>query len=118
MAEPPGPAAGVDDRAARWLVTPLLGLILPNLAGMIDHAAHTAAGLAASYGWFITVAYVTWEGNLRLYLSFQDRTAWLTRPWHRVRLLVALICLFTVPFTTSALALWAWVTEDPAASWR
>ena len=71
-----------------------------------------------SYAWFIAVAFVTWEGNLRLYLGFQDRTAWLTRPWHRVRLLVALICLFTVPFTASALALWAWVSADPAATWR
>jgi hypothetical protein len=93
-------------------------VVVPNLAGIIDHSAHSPVGLVASYAWFIGVAFVTWEGNLRLYLSFQDRTAWLTRPWYRVRLLLALICLFTVPFTVSALVLWAWVTEDPAATWR
>lgn len=110
--------SGVDDRAARWILTPLLGAAVPNLAGMIDHSAHSLAGLVASYAWFVGVAFITWEGNLRLYLSFQDRTAWLTRPWHRVRLLVALISLFTVPFTASALAMWAWVTQDPDATWR
>jgi LytS/YehU family sensor histidine kinase len=57
-------------------------------------------------------------GNLRLYLRFQDRTAWLTRPWHRVWLLAGLICLFTVPFTVSALWLWAALFHDPAATWR
>lgn len=109
---------GVDDTAARLLVTPIVGVAVPNLAGMINHAAHSGPGLIASYAWFIGVAYVTWEANLRLYLSFQDRTAWLTRPWHRVRLLIGLICLFTIPFTASALWLWAMLFDDPNATWR
>jgi hypothetical protein len=117
MASAPSPS-GVDDTVARLIVTPLVGLAIPNLAGMLDHTAHTTMGLVASYLWFIGVAFVTWEGNLRLYLRFQDRTAWLTRPWHRVRLLVGLICLFTIPFTTSALWLWAALFHDPAANWR
>jgi two-component sensor histidine kinase len=113
----PSPS-GVDDTAARLLVTPLVGLAIPNLAGMIDHSAHSVAGLIGSYAWFIAVAFLTWEGNLRLYLRFQDRTAWLTRPWHRVRLLVGLILLFTIPFTGAALWLWAAITGDPSATWR
>lgn len=110
--------SGVDDTAARLLVTPLVGVAVPNLAGMVDHGAHSTAGLIASYAWFIGVAFVTWEANLRLYLLFQDHTAWLTRPWHRVRLLVGLICLFTIPFTASALGLWAVLFDDPSATWR
>ena len=110
--------SGVDDTAVRVLVTPLVGVAIPNLAGLIDHAAHSPGGLVASYAWFIIVAFLTWEGNLRLYLRFQDRTAWLTRPWHRVRLLVGLILLFTIPFTTAALWAWAAITADPSATWR
>jgi len=114
---PTGPS-GVDDAAARLIVTPIVGIAIPNLAGMIDHSAHSLPGLAASYGWFILMAYITWEANLRLYLRFQDRTAWLTRPWHRVRLLIGLICLFTIPFTMSAFWLWAALFADPMATWR
>ena len=113
-----GSSPGVDDTAARLIVTPLVGVAVPNLAGMIDHGAHSTVGLVASYAWFIGVAFVTWEANLRLYLLFQDRTAWLTRPWHRVRLLIGLICLFTIPFTASALWLWAALFDDPNATWR
>jgi sensor histidine kinase YesM len=116
MASSSGP--GVDDTAARLIVTPLVGIAVPNLAGMVNHGAHSAAGLIATYAWFIGVAFVTWEANLRLYLLFQDRTAWLTRPWHRVRLLVGLICLFTIPFTSFALWVWAYLTHDPNATWR
>lgn len=114
----PGSPSGVDDGVARLVVTPLVGVAVPNLAGMIDHSSHTPAGLVVAYLWFIAVALITWEGNLKLYLRFQDRTAWLTRPWHRVRLLVGLICLFTIPFTVSALWGWAVVTGDPRADWR
>lgn len=111
-------ASGVDDTAARLLVTPIVGVAVPNLAGMVNHASHSPAGLLASYAWFIAVAYLTWEGNLRLYLSFQDRTAWLTRPWHRVRLLIGVICLFTIPFTTLSLWAWAALFDDPNVTWR
>ena len=117
MGSTPGPT-GVDDTLARLVVTPLVGAAIPNLAGLIDHDTHSPAGLIGSYGWFIAVAFLTWEGNLRLYLRFKDRTAWLTRPWHRVRLLVGLILLFTIPFTAAALWAWAVVTGDPSATWR
>jgi sensor histidine kinase YesM len=113
-----GSSPGVDDTTARLIVTPLVGVAVPNLAGMINHGAHSPAGLLATYAWFIGVAFITWEANLRLYLLFQDRTAWLTQPWHRVRLLVGLICLFTIPFTGSALWLWAAIFDDPNATWR
>ena len=116
MASSSGP--GVDDTAARLILTPLVGIAVPNLAGMISHGSHSTAGLIATFAWFIAVAFVTWEANLRLYLLFQDRTAWLTRPWHRVRLLVGLICLFSIPFTASALWLWAQLFQDPQATWR
>ena len=95
-----------------------MGVAIPNLAGLINHSAHSTAGVIGSYAWFIAVAFLTWEGNLRLYLRFQDRTAWLTQPWHRVRLLVGLILLFTIPFTSLSLWLWATITGDPSATWR
>lgn len=63
--DPGGGRTGVDDRAARLLLTPVLGVIVPNLAGIIDHGHHTAPSLAASYAWFTLVSFITWEGNLR-----------------------------------------------------
>ncbi len=108
----------INDRWAKLLLNPLFGILIPNLGGLIDHRQHTTAGLVASYAWFILVAFITWEGNLQLYLRFQDRADWLTRPWRRVRLLLGLVCLFTVPFVSQALWGWALVTGDTSATWR
>src|SRR4030095_11149684 len=109
---------GVDDFAARLILTPLVGIAIPSIAGLVQYKSHSVISLIGTYAWFIAIAHATWEGNLRLYLQFQDPTAWLTRPWARVRLLVGLICLFTIPFTVSALWLWAALFHDPAATWR
>lgn len=117
MGAPIGPT-GVNDRAARLLLTPLLGVAIPIVAGLVDYGSQALASALASYAWFIGLSWLTWEGNLRLYLRFQDRTAWLTRPWHRVRLLVGLICLFTIPLVVSALWGWAWLFGGPSLSWR
>ncbi|MGH9659480.1 MAG: histidine kinase [Bryobacteraceae bacterium] len=117
MPQPENPT-GVDDFAARLILTPLVGIAIPSMAGLVEYKAHSLPSLLGTYAWFIVIAHATWEGNLRLYLRFQDRTAWLTRPWHRVRLLAGLICLFTIPFTVLALSLWAALSHDPAATWR
>ncbi len=109
---------GIDDFAARLILTPLVGIAIPSVVGLVHYKFHSVPSLIGTYAWFVAIAYATWEGNLRLYLRFQDPKAWLTRPWHRVRLLVGLICLFTVPFTVSALWLWAALFHDPAATWR
>ena len=42
MASGSGP--GVDDTAARLIVTPLVGMAVPNLAGMMNHGAHSTTG--------------------------------------------------------------------------
>ena len=43
--------SGVDDTAARLLVTPIVGVAVPNLAGMVHHSSHSTAGLLATYAW-------------------------------------------------------------------
>jgi hypothetical protein len=115
---PSNSPTGVNDFAARLILTPAVGVAIPTMAGLVHFPSHSIPSLLATFAWFIAVAHATWEGNLRLYLRFQDRTAWLTRPWHRVRLLGGLICLFTIPFTASALWLWAVLFRDPGANWR
>jgi len=93
-------------------VSPVLGALVVNLSGLIDHAQHSTAGLIASYLWFATVAFLIWEGNRRLYFRLPRREDWLLRPWRRLGVLLALISLFTIPFATATLWGWRAVTGD------
>jgi two-component sensor histidine kinase len=71
------------------------------------------AALIASYGWFSVVAFVVWEGNRRLYFRLQRREDWLLRPWRRLGLLFAVICLYTIPVAAALLWIWREAAGDP-----
>jgi two-component system, LytTR family, sensor kinase len=102
----------VHDFWPRLLVSPMLGAFVVNLSGLINNAQHSTAGLVASYAWFATVAFLIWEGNRRLYFRAPRREDWLLRPWRRLGVLLALISLFTIPFTAATLWGWRLVTGD------
>jgi Histidine kinase len=105
-------APEVHDFWPRVLASPILGALVANVSGLIDNARHSTAALAASYAWFALVAFLIWEGNRRLYFRLPRREDWLLRPWRRLVLLLAVICLYTIP--AAALLLWIWreVTGD------
>ena len=102
----------VHDFWPRVLASPILGALVANLSGLIDHRQHSAGGLVASYAWFALVAFLVWEGNRRLYFHLQRREEWLLRPWRRLGLLLAVICLYTIPIAVALLWLWREATGD------
>ena len=81
----------IHDFWPRLLASPILGALVVNLSGLIDHARHSTGGLVAAYAWFAMVAFVVWEGNRRLYFRLPRREDWLLRPWSRLGVLLAVI---------------------------
>src|SRR5918993_451553 len=113
-----GAATGVNapeihDFWPRLLASPILGALVANLSGLIDHSRHSASALAASYAWFAIVAFLVWEGNRRLYFRMPRRDDWLLHPWRRLGLLLAVIGLYTVPAAAALLWIWRFVADDP-----
>ena len=102
----------IHDFWPRLLASPLLGALVANLSGLIDHARHSKSGLVASYVWFAAVAFVIWEGNRRLYFRLPRREDWLLRPWSRLGALLAVIGLYTIPVAAALLWIWRDVTGD------
>jgi len=102
----------IRDFWPRLLVSPVMGAVVVNLSGFIDHRRHTAGAIVASYAWFALVAFIIWEGNRRLYFRLQRREDWLLQPWRRLRLLLTVIVVYTIPVATGLLYLWRAVTGD------
>ena len=102
----------VHDFWPRLLASPVLGALIANLSGLIDHTRHSSRSLVASYAWFALVAFVVWEGNRRLYFRLPRREDWLLRPWNRLRVLLAVITLYTIPMAAGLLWIWRAVTGD------
>ena len=105
--------APVRDFWPRIVASPVLGALVATVSGLIDHDRHGPAALAASYAWFALVAFVVWEGNRRLYFRLPRREDWLRRPWRRLGVLLAAICLYTIPVAAALLWSWRTVAGDP-----
>jgi hypothetical protein len=103
----------VRDFWPRVLASPILGALIVNLSGLIDHGRHSPGALTASYAWFTVVALLVWEGNRRLYFRVQRREDWLQHPSWRLSILLAIIVLYTIPVTAILLAVWRAITGDP-----
>jgi hypothetical protein len=103
----------VHDFWPRLLASPVLGAVVVNLSGLIDNSRHSTGALAGSYAWFALVAFLVWEGNRRLYFHLPRREDWLLRPWSRLRLVLAVIVLYTLPVAASLLWIWRQATGDP-----
>jgi hypothetical protein len=103
----------VRDFWPRLLLSPIIGVVIPNLAGFIDNARYGAGELVAHYLYFWGVAFAIWEGNRRLHDRFRSRFAWFEQPWMRIALLLGTITLFTVPMTWGLLWVWGMLSGDP-----
>ena len=102
----------IHDFWPRLLTSPILGALVANLSGLIDHSQHSTGALVASYAWFALVAFLVWEGNRRLYFRLPRREDWLLRPWSRLALLLAVITLYTIPVAATLLWIWREATGD------
>jgi hypothetical protein len=95
------------------LLSPIIGAVIPNLAGLIDNTRYGPGELLGHYLCFWAVALTIWEGNRRLHDRFRSRFAWFEQPWMRVGLLLGTIVLFTVPVTWGLLWVCGKVSNDP-----
>src|SRR2546423_8207965 len=54
------------NRTFSYVVVPLLGITIPNLAGVISNELYSNWELFLSYAFFISIAVLIWVGNVRL----------------------------------------------------
>src|SRR5215210_3879839 len=54
------------NRTFNFVIVPLLGILIPNMAGLITHNFYTSWELLLSYSFFITIALLIWKGNVWL----------------------------------------------------
>jgi sensor histidine kinase YesM len=56
----------LNDRAIKLFGVPLLGIIIPNITGLITNNRYSFAELLACYTYFILVSFIIWQGNVWL----------------------------------------------------
>ncbi|MDR3714895.1 MAG: histidine kinase [Puia sp.] len=74
----------VDDRMVKSIVIPVLGITIPNLAGLITNSQYGPSELLASYAFFILTAWMIWQGNVRLMYFMRKKIRWSYKYYYRI----------------------------------
>jgi sensor histidine kinase YesM len=56
----------INDRMVKAIGIPTLGIVIPNLSGLITNDLYSYPELGACYGFFILVTLLIWQGNIGL----------------------------------------------------
>src|ERR1700748_1344162 len=74
----------LNDRTVKVIGIPALGLLVPNLSGVLTNRLYAWSELAACYLFFIVVAYLVWEGNVRLMYYIREKSPWTKKAYHKI----------------------------------
>lgn len=74
----------LNDRMVKLIGIPALGLLIPNLSGLISNRLYSISELVACYLFFITVAFLVWEGNVRLMYFIRARYPWTKKTYYKI----------------------------------
>lgn len=79
-----------NDSKLKLIGVPVLGMLIPNLTGLIHNGHYTLPWLLLHYSIFIGIAWIIWEGNVQLMYIILKRFQWRYRRLHRNMLAIFL----------------------------
>ena len=105
------------NRTFSYVVVPVLGIAIPNLAGVISNRLYSAWELLLSYAFFITIAILIWKGNVRLLYYIRKYNVELYDDYFRI-VITYLVTNILYSFFVSTIALygWNWLSREHGLS--
>lgn len=99
---------------------PLLGILIPNLTGIVTHSKYTTGEIAGSYIFFILIAWVVWEGNVKLMKVVKRKYKWGHRNYYKTILAFFISnVLYSGAASVLLLTLWLFLSRETYAThWR
>jgi sensor histidine kinase YesM len=74
----------LDDKVVKLIGIPALGILIPNLAGLITNRLYRSTELVGSYFYFIVVTWLIWEGNVRLMYFIREKYPWTKKSYYKI----------------------------------
>ena len=105
------------NRTFNYVVIPVLGIAIPNIAGIISNELYSNWELLFSYAFFVGIALLIWKGNVRLLYYIRKYNVELYDDYFRIVLTYLTANIF-YSFVVSTIALygWRWMSREPSLS--
>ncbi len=108
----------INDRMVKLIGIPVLGAIIPNIAGLITNSRYGALGLLACYAYFIFISLAVWEGNVWLMYFIKKKFEW--RYNHYYKIIVTLFfsnIVYSGIVSALLLNLWKMYSKETYSGW-
>ena len=107
----------LDDNTFRWIGIPFFGLLIPNATGLFGELTFTDLSYWMGYLYFISLAFLIWQGNRYLLFRTRKRFTWFDKPGEKLVLLLMNNIFYTTPLTIAWLCLWYIWAGFPKTDW-
>ncbi|MGH2566152.1 MAG: histidine kinase, partial [Ginsengibacter sp.] len=108
-----------NDRAIRLFGVPLLGIIIPNVTGLITNYRYTFIQLVGCYAYFTIVSLVIWVGNVRLMYAIREKYFWRYSSYYKIVTLIFSANIFYSGIVSVAmLYVWSLVSNEMTHNWQ
>jgi sensor histidine kinase YesM len=107
------------NRLFSFIIIPVLGMLLPNLAGIITNNVYTWWQLAISYLYFVSIALLIWKGNVTFFRMIRKRYEQETLAYSRMISWFTMVnILYTAIITIIFLSTWQTLSNEGRYDWR
>jgi len=96
----------VNDKLIRIIGVQFFGIVIPNATGLITSNVRSASFLIITYGYFILMAFLIWQGNRFFLFRLQKKFDWFIHPLQKTVVLLAMNVFYTAPLVIAMLLLW------------
>ncbi|HTS44077.1 MAG TPA: histidine kinase [Puia sp.] len=108
----------IRDRTIKLIGAPLLGIIVPNIAGLITNSRYTISELLLCYAFFIILSLLIWQGNVWLLFFIRKKYEWrYNRYYINILFLFAVIILYSGLMSIILLDLWRIFSKETYTDW-
>ncbi|HLX90282.1 MAG TPA: histidine kinase [Puia sp.] len=109
----------LNDRAIKLFGVPLLGFIIPNITGLITNSRYSVPEVIGCYAYFILVAFVIWEGNVRLMYFIRKKFKWRYDKYYKIIfILFSANVVFSGCMSLLLLTIWKYFSREEIANWQ
>ncbi len=96
----------LDDKLIRLIGIPFFGIVIPNVTGLFGDLTIAHPLYWIGYVYFISLAYLIWQGNRYLLFRTRKRFTWFDKPVEKLVLLIVNNIFYTSPLTVAWLCMW------------
>lgn len=108
----------VNDIGFRLILTPLFGIAIPLITGMINGRNFSNWEVKLSFLYTIMIAFVVWQGNRYLHFSLRTYFDWINKPLQKIGVLLFTVIFYTVPVSVLLLTGWYKLFSGEPVNWN